>query len=464
MKKIFPIETYLHIFQLEGYSPLRLINWWVTHPLTRVSGTKKPLVWTSKATWLYFLSLVLTLAGVLKLFFFAGGISLIVGSLFLILFPILQLIVALMFLKPYEAFNKNRTIKDTQDKIKSLKNLKVIGITGSYGKTSVKEYLYGILKTKYSVLKTPKSYNTVFGIAKVVEYELDDSYDYFVCEMGAYKRGDIKELCNLVYPTYGILTGIAEQHLDRFGSLQNIILGKFELPEFLPKSGLALLNTDNEHISSHQASIQAKVITYGFNDRADGKVSNIRMTKSGTTFDFTIEKKKVSMTTRLLGRAAIQNIAGASVMAYKLGMTLKEIAQAVEGLETVPFRLEIMKRGAITIINDAYNSNTEGFREALMVLSDVQGTRKVLVTPGIVDLGNKTYAVHKELGIFAADKITDVILVSKSDRTRGLEDGLKEANFKEVTTVANLAEAQKLIEKYPSGSVVLLENDLPDNY
>ena len=162
MKHVFPLGTYLHIFQLESYEPVRLVRWWLGNILTRETGSKKPLVWTSKAKTLYFLSIVSTFFLVALAYFVIKNIAIfLIFACFLIVFPILQLIFSLLVLKPYEIWNKQKTIDKTRKKIASLKGLKIIGVTGSYGKTSVKEFLYQMLKVKYQVLRTPKSYNTV---------------------------------------------------------------------------------------------------------------------------------------------------------------------------------------------------------------------------------------------------------------------------------------------------------------
>lgn len=168
--------------------------------------------------------------------------------LFLLLNPFILFLLALISLFPYEFINKIRVIKKTKNKIKNIPNLKVIAITGSYGKTTTKEILYQLLKSKYRVLRTPESYNTIFGIAKVVDLELNTNYQFFIAEIGAYKKGEIKTLCKMLEPSYGIITGITEQHLERFKSLRNIISTKFELFDFIKDPKKMVFNIEDKKI------------------------------------------------------------------------------------------------------------------------------------------------------------------------------------------------------------------------
>ncbi len=385
-----PLLIHLHIFQLEGYSPSRFLKWWIQHPFKFKDENKLPLVWTNKARFIYACSY-----GFWPLMF-----------------------LAILFLKPYEAWNRNRVKNATREKINLLKQtgLKVIGITGSYGKSSTKEILYQILKTKFRVLRTPESYNTLFGIANVVDLELDKNYDYFICEMGAYKRGEINELCEMVDPDYGMLTGINEQHLERFGSIENTIKAKFELPKYvLSKSGKVVANFGNDLVRENAKG----VIGYG--------------------------QKQYK-------HPLDQNTEGAIVMAKELGVS----EMAVENIQPSEHRLSVTKRGGLTIIDDAYSSNVDGFKSAINYLKSFDGW-KVIITPGITELGNKTASIHQELGKLLQG-VDQVILVGKNVRTTNLELGFGG----NATYIQSVGEAIEKVKR--EKAVVLFENDLPDNY
>jgi len=237
--KFFPFKIHLHIFQLEEYKPLRLLRWVAQNFFVRSYAEKKPLVWTFKAKFIFTVGLFywILLTGTLSLIFGLPGL---LGGVAAGTQTYIFLILGLLTLRPGEIINRILVRRKIRRKITQLKEtgLQVIGITGSYGKTSVKEFLYQFLSPSYKTLKTPESYNTLFGIHKVIDLELDENYKYFICEMGAYKRGEIKELAETLLPDHGILTGINEQHLERFGCIENTIKAKFELIDSIPRKEL----------------------------------------------------------------------------------------------------------------------------------------------------------------------------------------------------------------------------------
>lgn len=344
----------------------------------------------------------------------------------MILFPVVPIVVAGIISMPFIWVLKMWISGKTKRKIKVLKQtnkLLVIGISGSYGKTSVKEYLYQILSSKYRVVRTPESYNTLLGIAKVVDLEVDEKTQFFICEMGAFTRGEINELCEMVLPDYAMLTGLNEQHLERFGSLENEILGESESVEYvLAHGGKAVVNIGNKLIKKHWGG--REVVVYGEGNYA-------------TPME--------------------QNIAGAKVMARIVGMTLADIETAAKRLRGAKHRLTLIDRGEIKIIDDAFSSNTDGFKAAVRYLNSFAAW-KVIVTPGIVELGRETARIHQELGQAMIGKVDQVILVGKNARTQNLEKGFGG----EVEYIEDVRKAMDLVKTKPA--VVLFENDLPDNY
>jgi len=461
--KLFPYHLHLQIFQLDEYSPANLLSWIFSHYFTRTIENKKPLIWTKKVKIIYSLAilfaiiLLLALTVIFRFWGLIAGLLLATQSYFFLL-------LAYYVLLPVEMSQKNKIKQETQRKIASFANLKIIGVTGSYGKTSVKEFLYQILRTEHTVLKTPESYNTPYGIAKVVDLELDESYEYFICEMGAYRVGEIKEICDMVHPQYGILTGINEQHLETFGSIENTVKGKFELIDALPKDGIGIVNIQSEPVRKEYPNHNKNnnIFLYGYRSEV------YSFNDEGTHFDLRLDDEKHHAKTKLLGFANIQNIIAAATMAHKLGMKPQIIIKAIENLKSVPHRMEFKSQDTMTIIDDAYNSNYDGFKNAIEVLGAYQFPHpnpKILVTPGIVDLGNKTLRIHEDLGnwISKISTIDYVILIGKSDRTKGLKEGIMDK--KKIIEVTSLNEAWKKIgELKLKRPVVLLENDLPDNY
>jgi UDP-N-acetylmuramoyl-tripeptide--D-alanyl-D-alanine ligase len=363
----------------------------------------------------------------------------------------------------FEKLNRRKTKQQIRQKIESLKKqkLKVIGITGSYGKTSVKEYLYQILKTKYKVLKTPESFNTLFGIVAVIDYELDDSYDYFICEIGAYEIGEIKEICEVVKPDYSILTGINEQHIERFGSIENTTKAKFELAQYVGEAGISFVNADNERVFQNYKELAPFVKFYGF-EHGLLKIKDFYTNNSGSNFRLEIKDHVYELQTKLIGKGNIQNVLAAISLAYELGVSFDQINLTVKNLNPIEHRLELKAlENGLTIIDDSYSSNVTGFREAVDLLSEFKDKVKIIATPGIVELGELNVKIHNELGSYAEKVCDKIFLISKTERTQALYDGVKDIS--KVTFINNLGEMTKLIE-IPADTIVLIENDLPDNY
>ena len=300
-----------------------------------------------------------------------------------------------------------------------------------------------------------------------INNNIDKFNDIFIAEMGAFKRGRIKLLCDLVKPKYGIITTIGTAHLDTFGSRENIQKGKFELIENLRPGGVGILNMDDPYQVDYKINNDVKIIWIGINNKkADLVAKNIRMDKNGTTFDvfFKREKETYTFNTKLLGNSNIYNIlAGIAFSKYVMNMTLDEISIGVKRIKTIEHRLEIKRMGNKTIIDDAYNSNPVGSKMALDVLKLMDGY-KVVVTPGMIELGDKEYELNKKFGEYISEVADYVILVGKK-QTKAIKDGLdsKKYNEKSISIINDVKEAFSIIDKLnKKNTYILLENDLPD--
>lgn len=368
--------------------------------------------------------------------------------------------------RPIEKSIRHGFCKKAHQKLKDVPGLKVIGITGSYGKTSTKYIVNTILSQKYNTLMTPESYNTTMGVVRTINEKLNPTHQLFICEMGAKYIGDIKEICDIVEPDYGILTAIGPQHLDTFKSIDNVRKTKLELVDSLPNDGIAFVNWEDENIRN--SKISKNMIKFGLTKEADYYAKNISITEKGSTFDVVIPNKEpITIKTKLLGKLNILNIVGAVAIADKLGLSEDEIKVGVKYIKAVPHRLELKQNpnGSI-IIDDAYNSNNRGAKMALEVLKSFEGRKRILITPGIVELGDKADEINGELGKNAADSSDFVILVGEK-QAKPILKGLKDKKYpdEKIFIAKNLQEAlAKMNEIIDSKSVVLLENDLPDNY
>ncbi len=470
MKKIFqtlfPYALYLHIFQLERYDISRALPWVFSHFWQRTTQNKKPLVYTDKAKTIGKISTALAVLGLsIGTIFFNIFVGMFV-VFFVLVQPYILIILSLYILKPYEIWNRARTIRTTRQKIRSFKKVRVIGIAGSYGKTSVKDILYHLLSAKYKVLKTPLSYNTIFGIAQVVDLELDDSYDFFICEMGEFQLGDIVEMCEMVLPSYGIITGINDQHLERFKKIENTVSTVFELFDYLKSNNQkTVVNFANDYIKNEvgKREVANQVTSYGISG-SDASALHVSFTDGGTVFELDIKNSEQNITTPLLGNAQVNNILGASLVAYELGVPLETIAEKLKTVPSVPHRFEqtLLANGYL-LVDNSYSSNSNSFREALLILKGLKRKNKILITPGLVELGEKSNSIHLELGRLTAD-CTKVVLVGNSERTRALAEGAGPEKVVYLDEIKNLWGTISQFNFDPMDTVALLENDLPDNY
>jgi UDP-N-acetylmuramoyl-tripeptide--D-alanyl-D-alanine ligase len=464
------LKHYLLIFQLEGYKVPRFLRWVMRNFWKRNAEGKDP-AWTEKAKLLYRLAQLtcVLLAGIglfsLPLWLGAAVILLLLTNSYLLL------VLAWLLLRPYEVLNRMRVKGIIASKVANLKSTRVVGITGSYGKTSTKMVLGQLLS---SALITPKSYNTLFGIYKVVDYELEPRYRTFVCEMGAYQIGQIREFCSLMHPHIGMLTGINETHLERFGSLENTITGKFEILQHLRRDGLGIANLDNVHIRENIKRAKVPVIGYTVDGQTCpdccriAQVSAWEIKNGHMHFVLLYQGRTIRFVTSLLGHGHLQNLVGAIVCAWELGEVPEVLVDRVAGLKQIPRRLEYRQESGMHILDNTFSSNPDSFRESLRVLGSFP-ERKILVTPGIVELGGQEEKIHHALGGLAAQICTDVVLVGRSRQTSALYDAMVEAGFdkQRLTSVERSAEVQAILDQRGEpGDAVLFENvtDLPKQY
>ncbi|MEG1547820.1 MAG: UDP-N-acetylmuramoyl-tripeptide--D-alanyl-D-alanine ligase [Clostridia bacterium] len=378
----------------------------------------------------------------------------------------LFVMIAYIMIYPIEAAVKRWYFNDAKKKLASRKDIVKIGITGSFGKTSTKYALGTILSEKYNVLFTQGSFNTPMGVTRVIREQLKDEHQVFIAEMGARYKYDIKELCDLVRPGYGIITSIGKQHLETFGSMEGIINAKYELIEALPDEGCCFFNADNEYCRQmYEKTTLADKHMFGNECGLYMSVSNITADKNGSSFTLTAQDGVViPCESRLLGKHNIDNIAAAAACAYRMGLAPEQIAEGIKKINPVEHRLQLIE-GAVTVIDDAFNANPVGSAEALEILKLFDG-RRIVVTPGMVELGAEEAELNREFGRHMADCADIAILVGKA-HIQPIRAGLLEAGFDEkcIIQTATLSEASEKLPLFTEhGSVVLFENDLPDNY
>jgi len=362
-------------------------------------------------------------------------------------------------------------IRDARRRLDTHPGLIILGVTGSYGKTSTKHFLQRLLSEKYNTLMTPGSYNTPMGVVRTVRERLLPTHEVFVCEMGARHVGDIKKLCQIARPRHGLLTSVGPQHLETFGTQEAIANEKFQLIHALPSGGLAFLNMSSPLVKNHPLNRPA--VRYGISEETDHTLDyrafDLKAGPEG--LDFSVETKAgetARFSTALIGRHNVENITAAIAVAHKLGVPLARLVSAVRTLKPTSHRLQLLTPAAgLTIIDDAFNANPEGARIALETLAGFDGL-KLLVTPGFIELGDRQDACHEELGRQAA-VVCDFVALVGVKQTEAIVRGLTSSGFpgEKLFVGETFQECMTAVRDLPADGrtkFVLLENDLPDHY
>lgn len=427
--------------------------------LARKQKAKKPLVFTPR---------IKRLCAVAAVVFFL--LCWPVPDKALFLFPLLLPVwVALAGLLawPIEKLISEMYFRDAQRMLKERPDLIKIGITGSYGKTSVKFILGTMLSEKYQTLVTPSSFNTPMGVTKIIRTKLQPAHQVFVAEMGARHVGDIKEMCRLVHPTYGVLTSVGPQHLDTFKTIERIKKTKYELMDAIPADGCCFFPDDGAICRElyDKTAKNKRLCCLNDNGKADVWAEDITVSPAGSRFMLCTRDGSIACETKLLGEHNIQNVLLAATVCLHLGLTLKQISRGIARLSPVEHRLQLIPSTGVTIIDDAFNSNPKGAEAALKVIKEFPG-RRIIITPGMVELGAGEDEFNREFGRRMADCVDVAILVGVK-HTQPIADGLKEVGFaaQNIHPVKSLDEAAALLRQIGRpGDVALFENDLPDNY
>ena len=476
--QFFRLRRALHVFQLEGYKRKRFLDWVKANPDRKLflssAPQKKPLVMTGRAWRILVAATLLSVFGVLVpagLVHITWGtpwdLVTVVGMFAALFFGVARvLVVADVLLTPVQAAINSRFLSAARRKLADMEP-RVIGVTGSFGKTSTKFAIQALVSHPDEVLATPGSFNTPLGVCRTINEQLEERHRFFVVEMGAYGVGEIAELCRFAKPNIGVLTAVGPAHLERFGSMDAIRRGKYELIESLGRDGTAIMNVDDPEVRKlADKTTNVRLLRYGLDPagRPDVTARDVETTNEGTSFTVVTGSDQAKVSTRLLGRHALGHILAAVAVATTTGRSLRDLVEPIAALEPVEHRLEVIKgAGGVTVIDDAYNSNPEGAAAALEVLRDMPARKRMVITPGIVELGPLQEEANATFGRQAAEAADTVIFVAKLNRealVRGAQGGRAQ-----VVTVDSLDEAtQKMQGLLQPGDVVLFENDLPDQY
>ena len=449
---------------------------------------KKKLVWTIRIKRLFALTILMFAILLLVPFFFQKtnihtfnnnllneNHKIFIYYFFIVAITPIISFLAYIIMLPIENAIRKKWTDGAKKIIKKMDNLTVIGVTGSFGKTSAKYFISTLLKTKYNVCMTPESYNTPLGATITIKNDLRNFDDYFICEMGARRLGDINEICEIVMPKIGIITDVGDMHLDTFKNIDNVLKCKFEIADSIYKNqndGILFVNGDNslivDKIKEYDKN-KIKIYTYGINKTNNFYVDNIVPTTDGTTFDFVInnDKKEVyNFKTKLLGLFNIRHLVLSIALSYILDIDINKLKIEVEKIPPVEHRLFLINADENNlIIDDAYNANLFGTKNACDVINSFSDYKKIIITPGMVELGNKQNEENFEFAKYASSKVDMAFIVGKTNRDallNGFKISLSDDNiicFDKVEEAIFYARNDVVGKK-----VILLENDLSDNY
>lgn len=485
------IKNFLHVYQLKDYNCKRylkyfkLSNWLIYclglilficeivlhfgHPIgswfivvcktillifnfaicnNLIVSNKTPIKFTAKIKRLFAMScLVLAILTCFKL-----------GAELVFLFmPMLPIVANLLNI--YDKILNKNYIKKAQKRLKEI-NPKIIAITGSNGKTSIKNILLQMLNEKFCYA-TPKSYNTPLGISLFINNNLPNDCKYLILEYGARRRGDVKKLCRIFGADFGICSLVAPQHLESFKTINNVYLAKKELSDFLGEK-LCVFNLDNAYTQKMFLLKNGDKLGVSIKNYAYIYATDIKVTDFNTTFNLVVNNCTYPATTKLLGKHNVTNILLATALAMHLGVDVKKIISTINGLVPTPHRLEYIK-GNINILDDSYNCSIASAKESLWVLAQTEN-KKMVCTPGIIEGGKHEDEINYELGKLCS--VCDYVIIVGEHNKKALTNGLKDKNFnnKNLFWAQTLEEAKKYFGLLKENDTLLLLNDLPDDY
>ncbi len=449
--------------------------WFASSRIYRRHKEKKPLALTPRMSRLFVSTGVLAaliISGSIVVWmrkgFAPGFTSLLCGFLAADLLAPFLIGIAATVNRPFEKLIHQSFKKRAIAKLASMTNLKVVAITGSYGKTSTKFAIAAILGHRFNVLASPGSFNTPMGLCLVINNQLRSDHAVLVAEMGARYPGDIQELCDLVQPDIGIITNVGVAHLESMGSVDAIEKEKGTLVENVSADGTVILNMDDPRVARMATRTEATVVGVGTKTQgANVWATDVRYDKDGAHFvAHSTSGDSASFTTALLGDHNISNILLAIAVGSQFGLRMRQMAHAVKNLKPVRHRLELKNIGEYTILDDAFNSNPIGAANALHVLDSFDTSLKIVITPGMIELGELQHEKNFEFGKQIAQVADKVILVGPK-QTKPIQDGLEAERYDtaNLTVVRSLTEAQNTLRTIvQTGAVVLYENDLPDQF
>lgn len=474
----------LYIFQLEEYDSNRFVNALINKGLLPGKKLRNKAKLTKKAIILLLLDflqkLLITIILGYLLLEVINNLAVLISILIIILylfyiFSFVFLTQAKLLLSPLDHFAKRNIVKKAKAKLSTMDKLVIIGITGSYGKTTMKETLYEFLNEQYKVVKTEGNNNTPIGISRTILNKVNRNTEIFIVEMGEYVKGDVKELCEIATPDISIITGINEAHLERYKTMENAISTKFEIVEFAKQDAQVLLNADDkltmENYKKYTKNNSVQFYSSKNHELCAYSISEYSFDQNGKGQEFKLTESKgdvISIKTQVLGEYIIGNIVAGFIIGEKFNIPLSKLKYVANNLKPVEHRLQTNYnlQNNIVVIDDTYNGNSDGFKEGVNILSKFKMRRKVYVTPGLAETGELAEPLHLEIGRNLS-KVADIVILVKNSVTKYIYKGLIDSGFKEENVIwyDNSKDVwEELNSNVKNGDVVMLQNDWSDNY
>lgn len=475
---------HIYLLQLENYHLRRFTAAAIRDCFSPPKETRHPITWTAKLAGVTILSVLIGLAAATGSGWLAGPLfssSSVMGwligvSVFVMLYLGFFILLALATLVtlPVDKIARLVIQKRAQQKVSHLKNLTIIGITGSYGKTTMKQTLDRLLSTKKNVVVTNQSHNTPVAVARTVLHNVNEDTDVFIVEMGAYGPGDIQELCAITPPDISILNGINEAHLERFGSLENTINTKFEIVTYSKEDATIILNADDETVmKNYQQFTKEKSVQFYSaenHEASDYTVYDQRFHEDGTGISFRVKHNNQQLgyaKVNHLGPYIVGNVIAGLCVAQVLNISEELIIKQAHRIIPADHRLQPIQRTSsnVLVIDDSYNGNPAGAHAAIDVLEKFISRRTIYVTPGLVEMGDQAENVHKDIGRHLA-AVVDVVVLVNTSVTEWIKEGLESAAFAgELITFESPQKMHaEISDILKTGDVLLFQNDWPENY
>lgn len=337
-------------------------------------------------------------------------------------------------------------------------NIPIVAVTGSNGKTTTKDLAAAALNGLGNVLKTSGNFNNEVGVPMTL-LSLGDTHKAAVVEIGMRGLGQIESLAEIVQPTIGIVTNVSETHIELLGSIENIARAKGELVEAIKSGGTIILNADNQHTAAMKNIVRdgVRILTYSLDKDADFIAKDILIGSVSTEFTLSFRGKEYDFEIPMLGRHNVSNALAAIAAGYACGLTVPQVQRGFSTLTTTKMRYEVIRRDGLTIINDAYNASPASMRAAIRTTSEVYDGRLIAVLGDMLELGNISEQVHREIGAELVENKFDT-LITLGELGKFIAAGARDAGLKNVYTFDTHEDAaKKILELVRDGDTILFK-------